>query len=416
MMWGIVALALWLGVVGLAAGQAAAEPRIALVVGNGAYSAVSGLSNPVNDAELMAGTLEGLGFAVTLVRDGSKAGMSTAVAEFGAALRAAGPEATGLFYYAGHGVQSFQRNYLLPVDATLNNAADLDLVAVDASAVLRQMASARNKTNIVILDACRNNPFIDIPDLGDNGLAEMKAPTGTFLAYATAPREVALDGADGHSPFTKALAAMMVTQGMAIEQVFKEVRVAVLDATGGRQTPWDTSSLTEDFSFAPAASDEEHLWASVSTSRDPVQIKLFLKAYPETAHEAEARGLLMAVLPAVPEGQAAVGEVDGATKAAIAGSEVSFAGPITAGTVDIVGKSIEKLIGTGPVYSPIPGLPDEAWSGLKCSDCHQWTKAALCDQGNFYVKQQPLVALETQHPLGGAFKLTLRRWAELGCN
>ena len=111
---------------------------------------------------------------------------------------------------------------------------------------------------------------------------------------------MALDGADGHSPFTKALAAMMVTQGMAIEQVFKEVRVAVLDATGGRQTPWDTSSLTVDFSFAPAASDEEHLWASVSTSRDPVQIKLFLKAYPETAHEAEARGLLMAVLPAVP--------------------------------------------------------------------------------------------------------------------
>ena len=414
MMRGILALALalWLGVVG----QAAAEPRIALIVGNGAYTAVGGLSNPVSDAELMAGTLAGLGFTVTLLRDGTKAGMSAAVAEFGAALRAAGPEATGLFYYAGHGVQSFQRNYLLPVDAALSNAADLDLVAVDAEAVLRQMASARNKTNIVILDACRNNPFIDIPDLGDNGLAEMKAPTGTFLAYATAPREVALDGADGHSPFTKALAAMMVTQGMAIEQVFKEVRVAVLDATGGRQTPWDTSSLTVDFSFAPAASDEEHLWASVSTSRDPVQIKLFLKAYPETAHEAEARGLLMAVLPAVPPEQAAVGEVDAAMQEAIAASKVSFAGPITAGTVDIVGKSIEALIGTGPVYSPIPGLPDEAWLGLKCTDCHQWTQAALCDQGKFYVKQQPLVALETQHPLGGTFKLNLRRWAELGCN
>ena len=267
----IWALVMWLGV---AVAPAAAEPRIALVVGNGGYSAVGGLTNPVSDAELMAGTLEGLGFQVTLLRDGTKAAMSTAVGEFGAALREAGPEATGLFYYAGHGVQSFQRNYLLPVDASLSNAADLDLVAVDAESVLRQMASARNKTNIFILDACRNNPFIDIPDLGDNGLAEMKAPTGTFLAYATAPREVALDGADGHSPFTKALAAMMVTQGMAIEQVFKEVRVAVLDVTGGQQTPWDTSSLTEDFSFAPAASDEEHLWATVSTSRDPVQIKL----------------------------------------------------------------------------------------------------------------------------------------------
>ena len=409
----IWALVMWLGV---AVAPAAAEPRIALVVGNGGYSAVGGLTNPVSDAELMAGTLEGLGFQVTLLRDGTKAAMSTAVGEFGAALREAGPEATGLFYYAGHGVQSFQRNYLLPVDAALSNAADLDLVAVDAESVLRQMASARNKTNIFILDACRNNPFIDIPDLGDNGLAEMKAPTGTFLAYATAPREVALDGADGHSPFTKALAAMMVTQGMAIEQVFKEVRVAVLDVTGGQQTPWDTSSLTEDFSFAPAASDEEHLWATVSTSGDPVQIKLFLKAYPETAHEEEARGLLIAVLPAVPEGQAEVGEVDAAMQAAIAASDVTFAGPITAGTADIVGNSIEKLIGTGPLYSPIPGLPDEAWLGLKCTDCHQWTQAALCDQGKFYVKQQPVVALETQHPLGGAFKLNLRRWAELECN
>lgn len=408
----MMALAIWL----FGAALAGAEPRIALIVGNGGYTAVGGLANPVSDAELMARTLEGLGFQVTLLRDSTKAGMGRAVADFGSALRAAGPEATGLFYYAGHGVQSFGRNYLLPVDAAISNAADLDLVAVDAEAVLRQMASARNRTNIVILDACRNNPFATLPDLGDNGLAEMKAPTGTFLAYATAPREVALDGEGGNSPFTKALAAMMVTQGMPIEQVFKEVRVAVLDATGGRQTPWDTSSLTTDFTFAAASSDEAHLWETVRVSGDPVQIKLFLKAYPDTVHRSEAEALLVAVMPVVPAGQAVAGEVDAAMQAAIAAAEVTFSGPIVAGTVEIVGQSIEALVGTQPLYSPIPGLPDEAWLGAKCTSCHQWTKAALCDQGKFYLKQADLTALETQHPLGGAFKLTLRRWAELGCS
>ena len=408
-----VAMAVWFA----AAGLAWSEPRIALIVGNGGYVAVNGLTNPVNDAQLMADTLGGLGFAVTLIRDGSKAEMSKAVGDFGQALRAAGPEATGLFYYAGHGVQSFQRNYLLPVDAQLSNAADLDLVAVDAESVLRQMASARNRTNIFILDACRNNPFSTIPDMTDNGLAEMKAPTGTFVAFATAPREVALDGLDGHSPFTKALAAMMVTQGMPVEQVFKEVRVAVLDATQGKQTPTDWSSLTDEFIFAPSESDEEHLWATVTSSRDPVQIKLFLKAYPQTAHEPEARALLLAVLPPVPAAEAAavVGEVDPAMRAAIEAEDVTFSGPIKVGTADIVGASIEALIGTKPLYSPIEGLPKAAWHGKHCSDCHQWTKAALCDQGKFYVKEDPSVALETQHPLGGAFKLTLRRWAALDC-
>ena len=406
----VLALAVWLA--GL--GQVLAEPRIALVIGNGAYVKVKALANPAEDAQLMADTLSGLGFTVTLIRDGSKATLAAAVGKFGADLRAAGPETTGLFFYAGHGVQSFQQNYLLPVDTELHNAADLDLVAVDAESVLRQMASARNRSNIFILDACRNNPFSAIPDMGDSGLAEMKAPTGTFLAYATAPKEVALDGADGHSPFTKALAAMMVTQGMPIEEMFKQVRVAVLAATGNKQTPWDTSSLTQDFSFAPVASDEEHLWGTVAGSRDPVQIKLFLKAYPKTAHRPEAEALLAALVPP-PTAMANPAEIDPSLRAAIEAEAVTFSGKLKLGTVDIVGKSIEALIGSSPLYSPIDGLPKEAWSGKTCSDCHQWTKPALCDQGKFYVKEEPSVAMVTQHPLGGAFKLTLRQWAAGGC-
>ncbi|MCR8723317.1 caspase family protein [Frigidibacter sp. ROC022] len=285
---------------GLGPMQAArAEPRIALVVGNSGYQSVSALDNPKNDAALIAEALGGLGFEVTLLTDANLTDFRRGVSQFGQALRAAGPEATGLFYYAGHGVQSFGTNYLLPVDASLVDAADLDLVAVEAQSILRQMSSARNRTNIVILDACRNNPFEAIRSIDDNGLAEMKAPTGTFLAYATAPGAVALDGTEANSPFTKALAQFMPEPGVPIEQMFKRVRVAVLEATGGQQTPWDTSSLTSDFQFAagqPMGDPEDALWASVEASRDPVQIMLFMRAYPDGKHFEEARALLAAVM------------------------------------------------------------------------------------------------------------------------
>ena len=470
----LMAVLVWCGL----CAAALAEVRIALVIGNGAYTAVNGLPNPPNDAKLMADTLQKLGFNVTLIANGDLAGMSAAVATFGQSLRLAGPEATGLFYYAGHGVQSFGVNYLLPVDARLTNAADLGLVAIDAQSVLRQMASAHNRTNIVILDACRNNPFRAVRDLGDNGLAEMSAPTGTFLGYATAPGSVALDGTGGNSPFTKALADKIRTPGLPIEQAFKAVRVAVLDLTQGKQTPWDTSSLTNDFSFVAAGSgDEAALWASVNAARDPVQIMLFLRAYPDSAHDAEARALLatvmqtevaakpadpgkvalavdpaelaafeaaqktgtlaayqafltsnpassfteavqaeIAALSAAPRAAVpSVDSVDAATTAAIGAEVVSFAAPLTVGPKDIMGRAIAELINLSPLYAPIAGLPKEAWANLPCSTCHKWTEAALCDQAKFYVKEAaPLVAL-TQHPLGGAFKLTLRQWGAGGC-
>ncbi|MEO6301053.1 MAG: caspase family protein [Paracoccaceae bacterium] len=491
MLW---AAALWLGLVSVAL----AENRVALVIGNGAYQSVNGLPNPANDAKLMAGTLSNLGFKVTLVMDGDILQMSEAVTAFGKALRDAGPESTGLFYYAGHGVQSFGRNYLLPVDARLSNAADLGLVAVDAETVLRQMFSAHNRTNIVILDACRNNPFVNVRDLGDNGLAEMSAPTGTFLAYATAPGQVALDGADGDSPFTRALAAKIGKPGLPIEQTFKEVRVAVLDATNGKQTPWDTSSLTNDFAFVPAsdtgAGDEAALWTTINTSRDPVQIMLFLRAYPNSSHTADARALLAAAMqaevagtvPAVdpnankvaaaaapdeiaafgaseaagtlqgyqdfiakypnstfveavnaeiaalaasasraaappvpvpdPAAPAVEGPIDPVMAAQIEAETLAFNAPLKAGTADMVGKTIEELVKSSPLFPPFDGIPDEVWKGKHCGDCHKWTQAALCDQGKFYIKDTGFVAMDKQHPLGGAFRLTLKQWAQQGCN
>lgn len=300
MRWGLVCVLVLGSLLGMA-GPTLAEARLALVIGNSSYGSVSALDNPVRDAKLISRTLEGLGFQVTLAEDASQIAMKRAIAQFGRDLREAGEQATGLFYYAGHGVQSFGNNYLLPVDVALADAADLDLMAVEAQSVLRQMASARNRTNIVILDACRNNPFEQVADLDESGLAEMKAPTGTFLAYATAPGDVALDGEGENSPFTEALAREITVPGQPVEQMFKQVRRAVLELSGGRQTPWDTSSLVSDFVFAEAAAEpvlsaadleEAQVWQSVQASRDAMQIMLYLRGYGEGRYAPDARALL----------------------------------------------------------------------------------------------------------------------------
>ena len=281
---------------------ALAEERIALIVGNGSYASVTALDNPVPDAELMAQVLTERGFTVTVLTDADQITLNRGIAQFGRDLRNAGEDATGLFYYAGHAVQSFGSNFLIPTDADLTDAADLSLVAVPAQAVLRQMFSANNATNIMILDACRNNPFEAIPDLNDNGLAEMKAPTGTLLSYSTAPGAVALDGTGENSPFTKALARSIPTAGVPIEQVFKNVRVEVIAETNGQQTPWETSSLTGDFFFEAAAElsaeelAEQQTWESIKFSSDPVPVLLFIRGYPNSVHIPEARALLARII------------------------------------------------------------------------------------------------------------------------
>ncbi len=322
---GAVAVLVWV------ATAAVAETRIALVVGIGGYAAVEPLENAVADATAMAAALEARGFRVTLVTEADKDALARAMAQFGRDLRFAGEAATGLFYYAGHGVQSFGTNYLVPADAVLTDAADLPLVAVPADSILRQMASARNRTNIVILDACRDNPFVSVPDMNDTGLAEMKAPTGTFLAYSTAPGAVALDGTDGNSPFTRALLREMQVPGLPIEQVFRQTRVAVIEATGGLQTPWDTSSLTGEFVFTPADKPAPQdlaaaqLWASVKATRDPVQILLFLRAYPNSAHDTEARALLTELMRTELERAAQGGTADAPQASGTGPSETAAA-------------------------------------------------------------------------------------------
>ncbi len=222
--------------------------RLALVIGNGGYRLP--LHNALNDADDMARTLRQLGFQVLLRKDLNLQQMEEAVRTFGDQLQTA---AVGLFYYAGHGVQVGGLNYLVPVDAHIRREDEIRFQSLSADLVLEKMRAADGRTNIVILDACRNNPFVNSRAYaGAGGLAPMNAPSGTIIAYATGPNAVASDGLDGRNGlYTSHLLKTIVRPATPIEQVFKEVRVHVRADSGGQQTPWETSSLQGDFFFVP---------------------------------------------------------------------------------------------------------------------------------------------------------------------
>lgn len=227
-------------------------PRIALVIGNANYGTTLGsLVNPANDAQLIAAGLRAVGFQVELLLNVDQRSMKQAISRLGQRMDAAGSGSTGLFYYAGHGMQSRGVNYLIPVGAAIQREADIDLEAVTADAVLSQMEEARAATSIVILDACRNTPVASSFRSGTRGLARMEAHNGSFLSYSTAPGSVALDGNGRNSPFAQALSAELQRPGQPIEITFRNVRRTVLEATGGQQTPWDASSLIDSFVFKP---------------------------------------------------------------------------------------------------------------------------------------------------------------------
>lgn len=223
--------------------------KIALVVGNSAYRD-SPLRNPVPDANLIEKTLTSLGFEVIKHLDVTQNALKRAIRDFGDKLELAGKDSIGLFYYSGHGIQTNGINYLIPVNAEIQRESDVGIEAVPASDVLSVMDYARNRLNIVILDACRNNPFARSYRSANRGLARMNAPQGTLVAYATAPGQVAQDGDGNNSPYTSALTRMMQRPNLVIEQMFKSVRRNVMAATHNRQIPWESSSLTDDFFFS----------------------------------------------------------------------------------------------------------------------------------------------------------------------
>jgi len=239
----ILLICTFLGLPSAAAG--AADRRVALVIGNSNYMAAP-LRNPVNDATDMAKALKQLGFKVTLKTDANQRKMEASIRAFGDALRSGG---VGLFYYAGHGIQYRGTNYLIPVHADIKSEADVKYETVDAGRVLSQMERAGNNLNIVILDACRNNPFARSFRSSEKGLAKMDAPTGSILAYATAPGSVAADGSGKNGLYTEKLLKNMQIPGMDLPHLFMKVRREVVAATNRQQVPWESSSLIGDFHF-----------------------------------------------------------------------------------------------------------------------------------------------------------------------
>jgi N-acetylmuramoyl-L-alanine amidase len=226
------------------------QVRTALVIGNGAYSTQGKLNNPPNDATDVAQALKELGFNITLLVDAGQSKMDEAVEKFGAQLKTGG---VGVFYYAGHAIQASGENFLVPIGAEIKREQDMLYKTIPLGQIFGAMEDAGNSLNIVILDACRDNPYIRrrvrsiLP-----GLASVREPEGMLIAFATAPGAVADDGDGRNSPYTSALLKHLRDPGLPVELMFKRVAGVVVDKTNRQQTPRMISSLIGDFSFNPS--------------------------------------------------------------------------------------------------------------------------------------------------------------------
>jgi len=224
------------------------EQRVALVIGNSHYQNAPQLENPDHDAQSMGEFLNSAGFEVTEATDLTQNDMIKVVQDFSAKLSAHGPNTVAMIYYAGHGVQLAGENYLVPIDAKVSSPSDLMNNSVRLVDLMATLESIPSRMRIVVLDACRNNPFPTVDDAG-RGLAIVDAPNGSIVGYSTAPGTGALDGDHGHSPYTSAFLNLAREPNVPIEQLFKRVRLEVNQTTSGQQTPWESSSLTSDFTF-----------------------------------------------------------------------------------------------------------------------------------------------------------------------
>lgn len=244
------------------------QRRVALVIGNANYQS-SPLRNPVNDAEDTASALKSLGFEVTLGTDMTRKEMRRVIRAFGESLKQGG---VGLFYFAGHGMQVEGKNFLIPVGADITAEFEVQDEAVDAGTVLRSMDAAGNTMNMVFMDACRDNPFARSFRSNQKGLAQMDAPSGSLIVYATAPGSVAADGDGRNGVFTQNLLAHISTPGLPISEMMMQVRTDVRRKTNNLQTPWESSSLEGNFYFAPS-SETAKLTPRPVPAQPPVQVQ-----------------------------------------------------------------------------------------------------------------------------------------------
>ena len=301
------------------------EMRIALVIGNSSYENVTVLPNPANDARDVAKFLNSAGFEVIQATNLEHDEIMQVMQNFSARVAEKGPNTVALVYYAGHGLQINGENYLVPVDAKITSEADVAKEAVRLVDVMATLKAVPTRISGVIVDACRNNPFSKIKDTR-RSLAIVDAPAGTIVAYSTAPGDEAFDGDGDNSPYTEEFLRLAPQPNLPIEQLFKKLRVAVNDATDGKQTPWETSSLTSDFYFfgdtqRAAATRIDHSvdassrQATVSqnirarTSRDAYKLAIqegsteyyeeYVRVYPTDPYAAHIRRLLAARVAAV---------------------------------------------------------------------------------------------------------------------
>lgn len=271
--------------------HAAADPsRIALVVGNNSYRDAP-LVNAVNDAKAVGALMEQAGLTVTLKTDLNREALQDAAAAFGAAARASNARQV-FFYYAGHGAQLDWRNYLLPVDARVASAADMPEQCLDLGVLLTELSRAKGKTFVLILDACRDNPFGESYRPAQKGLSQFDAPVGSLLAFSTAPGSVAADGSGANGLYTGNLVRELSVKGVRLEDALKRVRLNVRLASRGAQVPWESTSLESDvflFNDAPRLTEDEleqqveadvAQWINIKSSRKADDWVAYLRNFP----------------------------------------------------------------------------------------------------------------------------------------
>ncbi len=297
-------------------------PKIALVVGNSKYKDAPVLKNPANDAKAIAGTLKQAGFDVTTKLDVSRGEMAAAIQAYAQTLAA--KKCVGVFYFAGHGLQLAWRNYLIPVDAVIDSLEDVAKQGIDVGSLIQGITKAANPMNVIILDACRENPF-GKAKIDQKGLSQMDAPQGTLLAYATSPGNLASDGEGANGLYTENLLREIQVKEAKIEDVFKRVRLSVRRKSNGAQIPWESTSLEEDFWFLPPAdikelSDKEKddqfeaelaLWEKIRDAKNFAALEDFLRRYPSGPFSELAQHQLEAQLAARGEKKVQIAPQDG---------------------------------------------------------------------------------------------------------
>ena len=357
------------------------EPRLALLIGNATYKA-SPLANPVNDVRLMEGALKEAGFTVIKAENASIRDMRRLVRDFGDKLKATG--GVGLFYFAGHGVQVRGENFLVSTDSDIRNEDEVADEALNASVILEKMQTAGNRMNLIILDACRNNPFAVKSRSATSGLATMSAPSGSLVAYSTAPGSVASDGSGKNGLYTEHLAKVLRQPGLPVEEVFKQVRAAVRKDSNNQQTPWENTALEGQFYFKPAvqlaapspgaaaaaapiagsqnaidpAAFELAFWDSVKNSQRPGELQAYIERFPNGTFAMLAKSRLLEL----PGGTA---KPVSAVPARIAGNVPSHAAGTSIGTLVLTDstsglkRNVEVTVAASNAESTVYSTGDE---------------------------------------------------------